>query len=168
RHVSNDHPFDAVEIGPALSPVVLILGDPDHFVRLEFDKLKRAGPDRVAAYIAWTDMAGIDRRPSGGQQCKQGRLRPLQAKRDLEITVWSHLLDIGVPGLARIDAQLLISLTGEEIPGAFDVLRRKGLAVMPFDALTQGEHQLGPFLFRGPAGGELRDDRTHAVLQHVL
>ena len=98
-------------------------------------------------------MAGIDRRPSGGQQCQQGRLRPLQAKRDLEITVWSHLLDIAVPGLARIDAQLLISLTGEEIPGAFDVLRRKGLAVMPFDALTQGENQLGAFLVRGPAGG---------------
>src|SRR5215472_1244148 len=95
-------------------------------------------------------------------------MRPLEAKCDLEIAVWGHLFNIAVPGSARVDAQLLISSAGEELPGAFYVLRSERLAVMPFDALTQWENQLSPFLIRRPAGSEFRDDRPHAVLRHVL
>src|SRR4029077_19375326 len=127
RHVSDDYPFDAVEIGPVRFPVIEVLGEPDHFVRLEFDEFERAGAHRTAAHVAWADMAGIDRCPAGGQQCQEGRLRPLQPKGNLEITVWRYLLDIAVPRFTRIDAQLLAGLAGEQVPGTFDVLRSERL-----------------------------------------
>ena len=113
-------------------------------------------------------MTGIDWCPAGGEQRKQCRLRPLQAEGDLVIAVRGHLLDIAVPGFARIDAQLLTGLAGKEIPGAFDVLRGERLAVVPFDPLTQRESQLGAFLVCGPTDGQIRDDRPHAVLRDVL
>jgi len=79
-----------------------------------------------------------------------------------------HLLDIAVPGFARIDAKLLARLAAQQVPGAFDVLGREGLAVMPFDAVTQREGQLGALFVRRPTGGQIRDDRARAVLRHVL
>src|SRR5580692_7598721 len=98
-------------------------------------------------------MAGINRSPAGGQQCKQSRLRPLQSESDLVVAVRGHLLDIAIPGFSRIDAKLLARLAAQQVPRAFDVLGREGFAVMPLDALPQGESQLGPFLVRGPARG---------------
>src|SRR5207244_7980180 len=97
-----------------------------------------------------------------------GRLWPLQPEGDLVVTVRSHLLDIAVPGFARVDAKLLARLAAQQIPGAFDVLSGEGSAVMPFDALAQREGQLGPFLVRGPAGGQIGDDRLHAVLRAMM
>jgi hypothetical protein len=39
---------------------------------------------------------------------------------------------------------------------------------MPFDTLPQRESQLGPFLVRGPARGQLWNNRPHAVLCDML
>src|SRR5712671_1561874 len=113
-------------------------------------------------------MAGIDRRPAGSQQRQQRRLRPLQLEGHLVIAVRSHLFDVAVPGLARIDAKLLARLAGQKVPGALDVLGREGLAVVPFDALARREPQLGALLVPRPAGGQIRDDRLQAGLWHVL
>ena len=52
RLVLDDRPFDAVEIGPVLFPVVGIARDLDVFVRLEFDELERSGADRMLPHVA--------------------------------------------------------------------------------------------------------------------
>jgi hypothetical protein len=54
-----------------------------------------------------------------------------------------HLLEILVPGSARIEAKLFVRSPKQRIPGAFDVIGAKGLAVMSFDTLVQPESQLG-------------------------
>ena len=84
------------------------------------------------------------------------------------ITVRGHLIDIAVPGFARIYAKLLGRLAAQQVPGAFDVPSRERLAVVPSHAVAQREGQFGSFLVRGPAGGQIRDDRPHAVLWYVL
>src|ERR1700758_3156856 len=120
---------------PCTPGVISILRrHPDDLVRLKFDKLEVSGADRTTAHITGTDMAGIDRRPTRGQQCQKRRLRPLQPEGDLEVAIDGHLLDIAVPGFARIDAKFLSRLAAQEIPGTFDILRRKGLPIVPFDA----------------------------------
>ena len=114
------------------------------------------------------DVARIDRRPSRRQHRQQGRLRPLQMKRDLVIAVGRHLRDIVEPGLARVDAQFLRSLALQQIDRAFDVGGGERLAVMPFDALVQRERQFRPVLVPAPAGGEFGDDLVRRVLRLVL
>ena len=168
RRVFDDRPFDAVEIRPALLPVIRILRHPDHFVRLELDEFEGPGADRAAAHVARRYVTGIDRRPAGGEQCEQSRLRPLQSEGNLVVAIRGHLFDIAVPGFARIDAKLLARLAAQQVPGAFHVLGGEGFAVMPFDTVPQRESQLGALLVRGPAGGQIWDDRPHAVLRHVL
>src|SRR5271169_2115598 len=99
---------------------------------------------------------------------EEGRLRPLQMEGDLMIAVCGHLREISVPGLAGIEAQLLARLAGQQIPSTLDILGGEGLAVVPFDALTQREGQLSPFLVPRPARGQIRHDRAQAVLWNVL
>ena len=55
-----------------------------------------------------------------------------------------------------------------QIVRAFDVRGRKGLSVMPFDALAELEAQFGPVLAPRPARRQIGHDRLHAVLTHVL
>ena len=88
-------------------------------------------------------MTGIDRRETGGEQRDEGGLRPLQTKRHLVIALGGDLLEIAVPSLTGVDAELLARLAAEQIPGALDVFGREGFAVVPFDALAQPERQLG-------------------------
>src|SRR6202040_930750 len=59
-------------------------------------------------------------------------------------------------------------LAAEDVPGAFDVCRSEGLSVVPSYALPQREGQLGPFLIPSPTGGELWNNRSHAILLYVL
>src|SRR5215470_20285306 len=83
-------------------------------------------------------MARINRRPAGSQQRKQSRLWPLQTKGYLVVALWRHLLEIGIPRFAGINAQLLGRLAGQQIPGAFDVIGSERLAVVPFDPWRNG------------------------------
>ena len=87
---------------------------------------------------------------------------------DLVVAIGRHVLHIAVPRLARIDAQLLAGLAGQEIPGALDVRGSERLAVVPFHALAQREDQFGAFLVPRPAGGQVRHNRLHAGLRHIL
>src|SRR5262249_6023423 len=77
---------------------------PDHLIGFEFDKFERAGADRPRAHVARRDMAGLDRRPAGRQQSQKGWLRLLQMEGELVVAVNSHLVEVSVPGLARIEA----------------------------------------------------------------
>src|SRR6202022_1233828 len=65
-------------------------------------------------------------------------------------------------------AEFLWRLPHHHVEGAFDVVRRERLAVVPFDALPQLEIERLAVAAPGPALGEIRDDRIHAVLRHVL
>ena len=78
-------------------------------------------------HLARRDMARVDRRPPGSQQREEGRLRPLQMKGDLVVTIRGDLAEVPVPGFARIDAKRLLRLAGQHVPGAFDIAGREGL-----------------------------------------
>jgi hypothetical protein len=49
---------------------------------------------------------------------------------DLIVAVGGHLFEIAVPRLARIETKLVARLAGQQVPSAFDVLRREGRAVV--------------------------------------
>jgi len=103
-------------------------------------------------------MARIDRAEAGGQQYQERGLRPLQVKGRLRVIVGGHLVQVAPPRLAGVEAQLFLGLALQQVPGAFDIVGSKGLAVMPFDAAAQLEGQILAVLAQGPALGEVRDD----------
>jgi len=87
---------------------------------------------------------------------------------DLVVAVDRHLVEIAVPGFARIDPELLARLPGEQVPSALDVASGERFAVMPFDALAQCKGQPRPLLVPRPTRGEIGNDRLEAVLLHML
>src|SRR5215469_4342261 len=160
--------FDAVEVRPAALPVIRIARHLDMLIRLELDEFERAGADRMLAHLPWRHVAGVDWRVSRGEQRDDRRLWPFQTEGRSKIAIGGDLVEVLVPGLAGIRAQLLLRLAEQQVPGAFDVIGGKGLAVVPFDALAQPECQFGAVLVPRPIGGQIRDDRLQAVLRHVL
>ncbi len=84
------------------------------------------------------------------------------------VAVGGHLRKVAVPRFARIETQLVGRLAGQQIPGAFDVLRGERFAVMPFNALAQQEGQRGAVLVSAPPGRQIGHDRGHTVLLGVL
>src|SRR5262249_34438153 len=121
-------------------------------------------------HLGRRDVAGIDGRKTRGQQGDEGGLRPLQPEGHLVVGLDDHLLEVAVPGLARIDAQAVtvVALASQEVPGAFDVTRRERLAVVPFDARAQLEAQAGARLVPRPRGREIGHDRLQPALRHRL
>src|SRR5215831_13764970 len=67
---------------------------------------------------------------------------------DLIIAIGGHLLEVRVPGLARIDAQFLAALAGQQIPSADDIPGGERPAIMPFDALAEREVSSVPSSFQ--------------------
>src|SRR5580704_4645223 len=90
RQVADDRILDAVEIRPALLPVIRVARRFDVLVRLERDKFKWARADRMLAHVARRNMTGIDRGISGSEQREKGPLRPSEMKGDLVIAVRSN------------------------------------------------------------------------------
>src|SRR5205085_6027597 len=103
--ILDDLVLDAVEIGPILLPVVGVARDLDGLVGLELDELERTGADRPAPHLRGRHMAGIDRREARGEQRDKGGLPALELEGHLEVAVGRNLIEIAVPGLARIDAE---------------------------------------------------------------
>src|SRR5262249_7193920 len=132
--VGHKRVFDRVEVSPPRLPVIGVADDLDRFIGFKLDKLERASADRMGAHVAWADVTGVDRRPARGEQGDKRSLRPLQAERDLMVTVGGDLFEVAVPGFARVDTQLLGRFAGDQIPGAFDIRGGERLAVVPFDA----------------------------------
>ena len=58
---------------------------------------------------------------------------------DLVIPLRGDLAEIAVPRLARVEAQFLLRLALQEVPGTFDVGGGERLAVMPFDPVPELE-----------------------------
>src|SRR5580700_3590568 len=100
-------------------------------------------------------MAGIDRRVTGGEQGDKGWLRPLHMKGGFKVAVGGDRIEVEVPGLARVQPQLLWPDAEQQIPGAFDVGGGKRHPVMPFDSLPQLECEVLAIGAPSPALGEL-------------
>src|SRR5260370_42511567 len=98
----------------------------------------------MLSHVAQRRMARIDHRIAGSEQCDERRLRPLQMEGDFVVAVRGYLGQIAVPRLARVETKLLAGLSGQEVPGAFDVLGGERLAVVPVYPLPQGESRLRP------------------------
>ena len=88
--------------------------------------------------------------------------------RDLVVAVGGDALDVAVPRLARVAAQLLLALAGQQVEGADDVLGGEGLAVVPLHALLQLEGEILVVGAPAPRLGEVGDDGLRAVLRLAL
>src|ERR1700746_1693276 len=95
-------------------PVIPVFGDTDDLVGLELDELKRPRTDRTGAHVAWADVAGIDRRPPGGEQRQKRRLWTFEMKGDLVVPVHGHVFEIVPPGFAWIDAELFRGVSSQQ------------------------------------------------------
>ncbi len=168
RAVGDDGVFDTVEIGAPRLPVIRVARHLDRLVGFVLDEFERPGADRMRAHLARRNVAWINRRIAGGEQRDQGRLALLEVEGHFAVAVGGDLVDIGKPGFAVVEAQLLRRFTGQQIVRAFDVRGRKGLSIMPFDALAEVKAQFGRVLAPRPARREIGHDRLHAVLTHVL
>ena len=166
--IGDDGEFNRIEIRFARAPVILITGQLDVFVLLEFDKLERPGADRRGAHFRSGDVARINRRVAGGEHRQQRRLRPIQLEGHFQIAVRHHRLHVVVPGFARVLAELVRQLALQQIDGAFHVIGGERLAVMPFHAGMQLEGQGFAAIAPGPAIRQFRPDRVRAVLGDVL
>src|SRR5262249_39051543 len=113
--------LDAIEIWPARFPVIRI-ARPDPLVRLEFDEFEGAGAGRMAAQVGGREGEGIYGQIPAGESHQEGWLRPPQMQGNLVIAIGSDRFEISVPGLARIDPELLTRLFGHQVKGALDVL----------------------------------------------
>jgi len=72
-------------------------------------------------------MAGINRRIAGSEQRDQRRLRPVNVEDRLVVTLGRDLVEVAVPGLARIEAQLVLRLAEQQVVSALDVGGGEGL-----------------------------------------
>ena len=158
-----------VEIGLALLEVVRVTDELDDFLLLEFAELEGTGADRLGAHLRRRHVAGIDGAVARGEQDQQRGLRLAEVEGHLAVAVGRDLLEVPVPGGARILAQLLgLALAGQHVPGALHVGRGEGLAVMPLGIADQLEGQLLAVLAPRPALGQIGTDRLEAVLRDLL
>src|SRR5215469_9592882 len=97
RAVADDRKLDAVQIGSARLPVIRVARQRDPLVGFELDKFEWAGADRMLAHLSRRQVARINDRKAGSEQCEEGRLRPMQMEGDLMIAIGGHLLEVAVP-----------------------------------------------------------------------
>jgi hypothetical protein len=95
-------------------------------------------------------------------------LRPFQVEGRGLVAVGGDPLDILPPEFPRVAAQLGGPGAEQHVPGAFDVGRGEGFAVMPADPALQLEGERLRVLAPRPARGEVGHDRRQAVLRDVL
>src|SRR5215831_11006442 len=87
RNVLDDRILNAVDIRPALLPIIRVSRYFDRLLGFELGEFEGAGADRVRAYLARRHMTRVDRREPGGEQRNKGRLRALQLERDLVVAI---------------------------------------------------------------------------------
>src|SRR4051794_3503048 len=109
-------------------------------------------------------MAWVNRRKSGSEQCDKRRLRPLKLERHFLFAVDDHIIEVAVPGLPRVEAELVLRLALQQLKRALDVLGRERFAVMPFDALAQFKRQVFAVLAPRPAFAKVGNDRLQASI----
>ncbi len=147
---------------------MLVARELDRLVGLERHELERPGADRVGAHLRRRDVARIDRRHAGCQQRQEGGLRPLEVEDRASVALDRDAVEVLVPGLAGIDAQLGGGLADQHLPRALHVFGGERLAVVPGHALAEREGEGGALGVPRPLGGELGHDALQAVLGHVL
>src|SRR5215475_4189294 len=86
----------------------------------------------------------------------------------VDLAIGGNAVDIEKPRFAVVEAQLFLSLPGQQVIGAFNVGGCERLAIVPFDTLAKLEAQLGPVFTPRPTRRKLGHDRLDPVLPHVL
>jgi hypothetical protein len=76
-----------------------------------------------------------------------------------------HVLDVRVPVLAGIEAELGLGLRrlAQHVEGERDVLGGERLAVVPLHVLAEEEHEVPVVVLPRPPLGEIPDDGVHAL-----
>src|SRR5207244_627354 len=120
RAILDDGPFNTVEIGASLFPILWISFELDVLVRLVLDEFERTGADRVLSHVLGRDVTRVNRRVARGQEGDKSRLRPLQVE-GYRLALGADPVQVAVPGFARIGAQLVRTRAEDQFPGAFDV-----------------------------------------------
>ena len=169
RPAVDDAHLDGVEERPALLPVVGIAHELDRYVAIEFGELERPRADRLGAHVALRHMTRVDGRKSRREQHQERRLRMSKMEGGFMIAVRRHFLEVVVPDLARVAAELLSAILAQErVPCALHVLGRERFAVVPLHALAQLESQLGLAVVPCPARSQVGHDCLQAVQRLVL
>ena len=168
RAVRYNRVFDGVEMGQARLPVIRVALEFQRLVWLVVDKFEWPGADRMRTHLARRDAAGVDRRVSRSEQREKRRLRPLHVEGRFVLALGRDIGEVEIPGLTRVEPQLLLAAAEQQIPGAFDIGGSEGFPVMPFDIAAQFERQLGAVLIPAPARCQFGPNRREAVLSDVL
>jgi len=156
---------ERVQVGPALDEVVGVLHVIDELALAPLLDLEGAGADASRTVARGRDVRGIDRGIAGCKHQQQRRLRPLQPE-DHRVRIGSlDCLDVGVPVLARVDAELRLGLgsLAHHVEGELDVLRGEGLAVVPLDVLAEKEHKVSIAVLPRPLLRELAHEGLGAL-----
>ena len=165
RQAVDDSESDFIQIRAVFFPVVGIADETDRFSALELDEFERTGANRPGAHRRLRNVAGIYGRKSAGEQHGQARLRLAQFERGLVVAIDRDVLELRVPDLARVAAEIVnVALADQHPPGALHVPGSEWLAVVPLHALPQFESQFGIGRIPGPAFSQIRDDRLEALV----
>src|SRR3954453_23354014 len=98
RAVCNYSPFDTVEIGASLLPILCIPLELDGFVRFIGHEFERSGADWMLPHFLRRYMTRVNRRVPRGEQRKNGRLRSFEVKRR-RVAFGTDRFQIAVPRL---------------------------------------------------------------------
>src|SRR5436305_5573584 len=113
------------------------------------------------------DMTGINWRIAGCQQRNECWLRPLQME-GYRVALGADRFQVAVPSLPRVGAQLVLSLSQDQVPGAFDVGGGEWLAVMPTHSAPKLKRERSHVAVPSPFDGQFRYDRVNPILWLVL
>ena len=158
--LADDHVLEPVQVGPALHEVVRVLHVLDELAPPPLLELERAGAHAAAALLGHRHVSRVDRRLPRGQHHQDGGLGPLEAE-DHRVRIGGlDGLDVGVPVLPRVEAQLRLHVgrLAHHVEGELDVPGRERLAVVPLHVPPQEEHQVPVAVLPGPLLGQLAHD----------
>jgi hypothetical protein len=110
-------------------------------------------------------MSRIDRAIARGEHHQERGLRAFQAEHHRVRIGRLDVLDVRVPVLAGVDAELgrRVRRLAEHVEGELDVLRRERLAVVPLDVLPEKKDEVLVVVLPRPPLGEVAHDGVHAL-----
>src|SRR3954454_21294445 len=117
----------------------------------------------MLSHILRRDMTGINWRIAGCQQRNECWLRPLQME-GYRVALGAARFQVAVPSLPRVGAQLVLSLSQDQVPGAFDVGGGEWLAVMPTHSAPKLKRERSHVAVPSPFDGQFRYDRVNPIL----
>ena len=166
--LDDDDVLQPVEVRPALDEVVGVPDVLDELALAPFLELEGPRSHAARPVARRRDVGGVDGAVARGQHHEDRRLGALEVEDDRVRVGRLDLLDVGVPVLARVDAQLgrRVGALAHHVEGELHVLAGERLTVVPLHALAQEEDEVAVVVLPGPFLGEIADDRVERL--HLL